>query len=230
MEKPKDYPKISVIICSLNEEGSLPDVLRKIPEWVDEVILMDGHSVDATVEVAKKFCPRIRVLFQEGKGKGDALRMGIREAEGAIIVTLDADGATNPQEMLNFIAPLLNGYDFAKGSRFSNGFTRKRPLYRVVGNWIITLTFNILFLTRYTDICSGYNAFWKSVAEKINPWPSDGFENEPFINCRVRKLRFKVMEVAHEDYAREKGKVKELSWRQGPKAIKTIIRERAHVR
>ena len=68
--------KITVLICTLNEEGGLPHVLPKIPTWVDEVLLVDGYSTDNTVEVAVQLHPDIRVLYQPGKGKGDALRYG----------------------------------------------------------------------------------------------------------------------------------------------------------
>lgn len=226
MNKPANYPPVTVIICTLNEAESLPYVLPKIPDWVDEIILVDGHSTDATTEVAKKFCPRIRVLYQTGKGKGDALKMGIHEAKGEIIVTLDADGATDPTEIYKFITPLMNGYDFVKGSRFHGDFPRHRPLYRLIGNWIITLTFDTLFFCRYTDFCSGYNAFWRQKIENLNLLSADGFENEPLINARIRKYRLKVKEVSHKDEGRIAGDVKEASWRQGFKAIKGIIRER----
>ena len=95
-----------------------------------------------------------------------------------------------------------------------------------MGNWIITLTFNILFCTWYTDLCSGYNAFWKKVTEETNLWSTDGFENEPLINTRVRKRGLKVIEVSHMDPGRLGGDIKEESWRQGFKAIKSIFRER----
>ncbi len=174
MNKPKECPKISVIICTLNEAESLPHVLPKIPNWVSEVLLVDGNSVDATVEVAKKIRPEIRVLHQPGKGKGDALKCGIRQATGDIIVTLDADGATDPEEMSQFTEPLLNGYDFAKGSRFLNN-QPNMPLHRQFGNWVLVTTANILHGTRYTDICSGYNAFWNTAIEKIS-LENDGFQ------------------------------------------------------
>jgi len=218
--------KITVIICTLNEEESLPYVLPNIPEWVDEILLVDGHSTDNTVEVAKTIRPEIKVLYQPGKGKGDALRHGIKHTTGDIIVTLDADKATDPEEMPKFIQPLLNGYDFAKGSRFLQGFPPNKPRHRILGNWIITITFNILFFRRYTDLCSGYNAFWRAAIEQINPWSSDGFENEPLINTRIRKAGLRVIEVGHLDQGRDKGEVKESSWRQGFKAIKSILRER----
>ena len=225
-EKFDKKPKITVLICSLNEEENLPYVLPKIPAWVDEVILVDGHSTDRTVETARELRPEIKVIYQPGNGKGDALKYGIQQANGEIIVTLDADGATNPQEINEFIKPLLNGYDFAKGSRFHGRFPQHKPWHRVFGNIVITVTFDLLFLRRYTDLCSGYNAFWKRVIAQINLYSSDGFENEPLINCRVGKEKLRVIEVGHADKGRLNGEVKELSWRQGVKAIKTIIRER----
>lgn len=226
MDRPKNYPSITVLICTLNEGDNLPHFLPKIPEWVDEILVVDGHSTDNTVEVAKRMRPEIKVLYQPGKGKGDALRYGIKHASGDIIVTLDADKATDPEEMPKFIEPLLNGYDFAKGSRFLHGFPQNKPWHRILGNWLITITFNILFLRRYTDLCSGYNAFRNNTVKEINLWSSDGFENEPLINVRVRKKGLKVIEVAHTDSGRLRGEVKESSWRQGFKAIKTIVRER----
>jgi len=95
------YPKVSVIVCTLNEANNLPYVLPKIPEWVDEIILVDGHSTDDTVEVAKKLCPNIRIFYQPGKGKGDALKYGIKHATGDIIVTLDVMGLLTPKRGLN---------------------------------------------------------------------------------------------------------------------------------
>jgi len=220
--------KITALICALNEELTLPNLLPKIPPWVDEVLLVDGHSTDSTVAIARQLRPDIRLLYQPGKGKGDALRHGIKHASGDIIVTLDADGSTDPKEMAKFIQPLLNGYDFAKGSRFALGFPRHKPWYRIMGNWIITLTFDVLFFRRYTDLCSGYNAFWKKAIGRVNLWSADGFEDEPLINLRVRRAGLKVTEVGHRDRGRREGGSKAPSWRQGFKAIKTILRERFH--
>jgi len=120
MGKKEICPAITIVICALNEEENLPYVLPKIPGSVNEVLLVDGHSTDATVEVAKKLCPKIRVLYQSGKGKGDAIKFGVSQATGDIIITLDADGQTNPDDIDRFIAPLLNGYDLAKGTRLAH--------------------------------------------------------------------------------------------------------------
>ncbi len=223
-----DKPKLTLVICAINEEANLCYVLPKIPQWVDETLLVDGHSTDNTAEVARKLCPDIHILSQPGKGKGDALKYGFEQSSGDIIVTLDADGATNPEEIHKFIHPLLNGYDFAKGSRFLQSFPHNKPWYRILGNWIITITFDVLFLRKYTDLCSGYNAFWKRTLKRVNLWSADGFENEPLFNCRLAKKKIKIIEIGHLDEGRLTGEVKELSWRQGFKAIKTIVRERFH--
>ena len=109
MTKPPEYPGITVIICALNEASNLPSVFPRIPEWVDEVLLIDGHSTDRTVEVARELFPEVTVLYQPGTGKGNALKHGFKHARGDIIVTLDADGATDPEEIPKFIEPLLKG-------------------------------------------------------------------------------------------------------------------------
>jgi len=224
MSKPENCPKVSAVICTLNEEENLPHVLPKIPDWVDEILLVDGHSTDATVAIAQELCPRIQVLFQTGKGKGDALKMGINEAKGEIIVTLDADGSTNPDEIPNFLNPLLNGYDFAKGSRFLNG-TPLMPFHRKFGNWVLTTASNILFNTKYTDICSGYNAFRIEAIKKVH-LVSDGFNMEQEMNVKIKKSGLKVIEVACHDNGRHGGASKTKATKQGFIDLFTIIRER----
>ena len=94
------FPSVSVVIPALNEAANLPHVLPSIPYWVHEIVLVDGHSTDNTVEVAQQICPCIRVVQQKGKGKGSALRTGFAEATGEIIVMLDADGSTDPQSRI----------------------------------------------------------------------------------------------------------------------------------
>src|SRR5436853_6652777 len=101
------YPQISVVIPARNEEHNLPYVLPRIPHFVGEVILVDGHSTDATVEVARQVYPAIRILDQHGSGKGNALRQGFAASTGDIIVMLDADGSTDPAEIPLFVAALM---------------------------------------------------------------------------------------------------------------------------
>ncbi len=131
-------PKVSIVICTLDEEANLPKVLNKIPDWVDEVILVDGYSKDNTVSIAKGMLPSIRILYQPGRGKDDAMKDGFRNATGEIIVTLDADGSTDPTQIPEFVSLLLKGYDFSKSSRFLK-YNPIMPVHRKVGNKMLVL-------------------------------------------------------------------------------------------
>jgi glycosyltransferase involved in cell wall biosynthesis len=209
VNRPKDCPQVSVIICTLNEEGSLPHVLPNIPSWIDEILLVDGHSVDATVEIAKKLCPRIRILYQSGKGKGDALKLGINEAKGDIVVTIDADGETPPEYIINFIQPLLAGNDFAKGSRLYKTRPSKMPGYRWFGNKVLAFTCNILYGTRFSDVCCGYNSFWKKEFLKLNlsyGKKEIGCSMEQQMVVRAKKAGKKIIEVPIRSNGRIAGK------------------------
>src|SRR5581483_3952390 len=121
MEENRQYSSISVVIPTRNEAKNLPHVLPYLPSIVSEVILVDGHSSDDTIAVAQQLYPTIRILQQEKKGKGDALRQGFAACRGDIIVMLDADGSADPREIQRFVEALREGYDFAKGSRFVKG-------------------------------------------------------------------------------------------------------------
>ena len=218
-------PRITALICTLDEEENLPYVLPEIPEWVDEILLVDGHSTDRTVDVARKLCPGIRILYQPGKGKGDALKHGIENASGDIIVTLDADGATDPGGMDKFVEPLLNGYDFAKGSRLANGRPTNMPRHRWVGNKILADVTNLLYGTKYSDVCSGYNSYWKNVFLGLD-LTHDGFEMEQEMNAKISKVGLKVIEIPYEDKGRLEGNSKTKDVRQGLKDLVIIIKER----
>jgi glycosyltransferase involved in cell wall biosynthesis len=220
-------PKVTALICTLNEQETLPYVLRRIPEWVDEVLLVDGHSTDQTVEVARSLRPDVRVEYQPGTGKGDAVRCGIAHSAGDIIVTLDADGETDPEEMKRFIEPLMHGYDFVKGSRFYPGFFPKRAFHRSLGNLILAVAFDLLFLQPFTDICSGYNAFWKKSIMKVNLDREGDFAAEPTLLARARKSRLRIKEVGHRNRGRLGGVAKvPVWWRHGLWVLTTIVRER----
>lgn len=224
MNRPENCPSVTVLICTLNEGKNLPHFLLKIPRWVDEILLVDGHSIDNTVEVAKEIRPEIKVLYQPDKGKGNALRYGMQQASGEIIVTLDADGSTDPEEIPKFIEPLLDGYDFAKGSRFLD----ERPIMsrlRRFGNWVLVTTVNILYGAKYTDLCSGYCAFWKKAIERVKLL-SDGFEMEQEMNVKIKKAGLRVIEIPCADRGRLTGSSKVPIWKQGLKDLITIIRER----
>ncbi len=219
-------PKVSVVIPALNEAENLPHVLPKLPSIVDEVILVDGHSTDGTVEIAKKLRPDLIFVRQDGKGKGNALKCGIGACTGDIIVTIDADGSMDPEEIPSFVKPLLNGYDFVKGSRFVPGAgTLDMERHRKLGNWVFVSLVNFLYRGHYTDLCYGYNAMRRSAIREISI-TADGFEIETEMNVTALKAGLKVAEVPSYEAPRIHGTSNLRAFQDGIRILKTIFRYR----
>jgi glycosyltransferase involved in cell wall biosynthesis len=165
--------------------------------------------------------------MQEGPGKGTALRTGFAAATGEIIIMLDADGSTDPAEIPLFVGALLSGADFAKGSRFlQGGGTEDMPFYRKLGNWGFVQIVRLLFGGKYTDLCYGYNAFWKRVVPLLD-LNCNGFEIETMMNIRALKAGLQITEVPSFEYARIHGTGKLKTIPDGWRVLKTIFREAA---
>jgi hypothetical protein len=199
-------PTVGVVIPAKNEAGNLPSVLGSLPEWVDEVVLVDGHSVDETVAVAQQCRPDIKVVTQPGKGKGDALLAGFKACASDIVVMMDADGSTRGAEITRFVAALVAGADYAKGSRFANsGGSDDINVVRRIGNRILSGLVNLTFGTRYTDLCYGYNAIWSKHLRDLY-LDCGGFEIETVMNIRAAKAALRVQEVPSRERPRLEGK------------------------
>lgn len=224
-EKTYTRPKVAIVICTLNEESNLPHVLPRIPSWVDEILIVDGRSSDRTVEVAKRLVPKVRILYQPEHGKGDALKHGFRMAVSDIIVTLDADGASYPEEVATFIDPLLRGYDFVKGTRLRFGKPKQMRMHRWIGNKILCIVTSILFGVRVTDLCSGYNAFWKETVCELK-LRTHGFEMEQELLAKVMRHHLKMIEIPHSEGGRIGGRTKVRDLMQGIIDLLTVMRFR----
>jgi glycosyltransferase involved in cell wall biosynthesis len=199
-------PTVSVVIPVKNEARNLPMVLASLPDWVDEVVLVDGHSVDETIAVAQQCRPDIKVVTQPGKGKGDALVAGFKACTSDIVVMMDGDGSTPGTEIVRFVAALVAGADFAKGSRFANsGGSDDITAGRRLGNRILSGLVNLTFGTRYTDLCYGYNAFWSDQLPDLY-LDCGGFEIETVMNIRAAKAALRVQEVPSRERPRVHGK------------------------
>jgi glycosyltransferase involved in cell wall biosynthesis len=216
---------VSVIIPTLNEARNLPHVFEALPDWIAEVVLVDGRSTDDTVAVARRLRPDVRVVMQEGRGKGDALLAGFAASTGDIIVALDADGSTDAGEIVRFVTALIAGADFVKGSRFASGggsadLTRTRRL----GNKFLGALVNQLFGTRYTDLCYGYNALW---ARHLDTLALDcaGFEVETLMNIRAATAGLVVHEVPSFEHRRIHGVSNLRIVMDGRRIAKVIVRE-----
>jgi glycosyltransferase involved in cell wall biosynthesis len=218
-------PTVSVVVPTLNEARNLPYALARIPDDVDEIIVVDGRSTDDTALVAQTLRPDVRIVHQDRAGKGNALLHGFNAATGDIIVMFDADGSADGAEIPRFIAALVAGADFAKGSRFAPGggsadITRIRRL----GNAFLNELVNGLFGTRYEDLCYGYNAFWRRCLPAMNV-DCTGFEVETQINIRIAQADLKVAEVPSFERDRIHGESNLRTMRDGTRVLRTILTE-----
>ncbi|MEU6722917.1 glycosyltransferase family 2 protein [Nonomuraea wenchangensis] len=218
---------VTVIVPAMNEADNLPHVFATLPEWIDEVILVDGNSTDDTVAVARKLRPDLRVVVQTRRGKGNALIEGFQAAKGDIIVMIDADGSTDGREIRSFVDTLLAGADFAKGSRYApGGGSDDLSPVRSLGNKALTGLTNLLYGTRYTDLCYGYNAFWARHLDALN-LDCDGFEIETLMNVRAAKAGLVIREVPSHERSRIHGTSNLNAVRDGLRVLRTILRERS---
>lgn len=220
-----DHLTISVVVPAMNEEKNLPHVLPFIPSWVHEVILVDGNSKDNTVVVARELMPAIRVVPQEGKGKGAALRSGFAAAEGDIVVMIDADGSTDPREIPVFVGALLSGADLVKGSRFmQGGGSADMTRFRKFGHWFLLQSVRTLFGGNYSDLCYGYSAFWRRVLPALR-LDGDGFEIETMISVRALQAGLRVAEVPSFEHERIHGLSNLRAIPDGWRILKLIVGE-----
>jgi glycosyltransferase involved in cell wall biosynthesis len=211
----------------MNEAKNLPYVFRTLPEWIHEVVLVDGNSTDDTVDVARRLWPTVKVVPQTGRGKGDALITGFAACTGDIIVMVDADGSADGQEIVSYVSALVSGADFAKGSRFANGGgTDDMTPIRKLGNRILCAVVNAKFGARYTDLCYGYNAFWKHCLDDIT-LDCTGFEVETLMNIRVVKAGLRVQEIPSHEYDRIHGVSNLSAVRDGLRVLRVILREKS---
>ena len=225
-----EHLPVSVVIPAFNEEANLPHVLGRMPDDVDEVVVVDGHSHDRTVEVARQCRPDVRVVYQSGKGKGNALACGFAESTGELIVMLDADGSTDPQEIPRFLAALMTGADFVKGSRFiTGGGSDDFTVMRKFGNRMLSRVVNLLFRTNYSDLCYGYTAFRRSCLDEF-AIDASGFEVETLMNVRAARAGVRIAEVASFEKPRLSGESNLHTGRDGWRVLRTIIAERVRPR
>jgi glycosyltransferase involved in cell wall biosynthesis len=219
-------PTVSVVIPTRNEAGNLRHVFDRMPSWIDEIVIVDAASTDGTVAEALRCWPTARIVQQVGKGKGGALVQGFATATSDIIVMLDADGSTDPAEIPRFIGALRTGADFAKGTRYATGGgSADLTFSRSVGNRVLRGLVNQFWGARFTDLCYGYNAFWRRCLPELAVHTS-GFEIETLLAVRALQARIRVVEVPSYESERISGSSNLNAFRDGMRILRTIAAER----
>jgi len=226
-----------VVVPAYDEAANLPYVLSRLPADLHEVIVVDGRSLDATVEISRAVCPGVTVVQQNRSGKGNALACGFAAVTGDIVVTLDADGSADPHEIALFVDALVRGADVAKGTRFtSGGASRDITVLRRWGNRWLNGVANLLFGTRCTDLCYGYIALWTRCLPALGldaagppqgarRW-GDGFEIFAMLRGRCAKARLRIVEVPSIEHRRRWGEGHLRAWRDGVRILRGLLIER----
>ena len=215
---------ISLVIPTLNEVLNIKEVFSNIPEFVDEIIVVDGNSTDGTRDEILKIRKDAKIIIEKPRGKGAAIRTGFEKATGDLIIMMDADGSHDPKEIPRLLEPVLDGYEASKGSRLlpgggSDDFTP----FRRLGNNIFVAMVNGIYGAHYTDLCYGYRAFKREALEKLH-CISNGFEIETEQSVLMRKKSVKVKEVPSFEARRKNGNSNLNSIRDGWRILSVIFK------
>lgn len=216
--------KITLLITALNELDGMKIIMPKInPEWVDEIIFVDGNSTDGSYEYAKSF--GYPVVRQQGKGLQDAYREGLQVATGDVIIPFSPDGNSVPEKIPELVAKMREGYDMVTVSRYLDGAKSEDDTWFTgFGNWLITLMINVLFGSHYTDSLVMFRAWKRSLVDnyEIN-FTVAGFEPQLSILCA--KHKFKTGEIPGDEPKRISGKRKTDAIAGGFSIMKLIFKE-----
>ncbi|OGD56204.1 hypothetical protein A2V71_03305 [Candidatus Berkelbacteria bacterium RBG_13_40_8] len=218
-----------MVIPAKNEEKTMVRIVEAVKKYADEIIVIDGHSKDRTREIAKS--QGAIVFLDKGKGKGEAIRMGIKKAKGEITVFIDADLSHDPRDIPKLLQPIRQGKaDLVIGSRRLGGsdelFGDLDKFIRETGSQIINLGINYFFKVRITDSQNGLRAIKTEVARLLGLEENvTTIEQEMLI--KALKKGYRVVEVAAHEYKRKYGdssiKLRRVWWRYLYSWIKYLI-------
>src|SRR3989344_533435 len=184
---------VSVIACNMNEEGSIKQVLESIPkEVVNEVIVVDGASKDKSPEIARKL--GFKVIQQEGKGRGNAFRTGLKNVKGDYVIMLSTDGNERSGDIRKIVEKLNEGYDMVIATRFGKGQSKDVTPIRSIGNSFLTSLCNIITGYGLSDAQNGFRGIKREhfIAMNIQ---ANRFDIENEMVVKAGKMKLKVTEI-----------------------------------
>jgi glycosyltransferase involved in cell wall biosynthesis len=220
---------VSFLIPAYNEAATIGEVLERIDALGldSQIVVVDDGSTDATASIVEAYAatrPHVELLRQPNRGKGSAVRLAITRVEKDIAVIQDADMEYDPADVVALIAPIERGVaDVVYGSRLSGGAPQRAYLFwHLIGNRFLSLLTGVLYNTTLSDMETGYKAFRSDVLRTLR-LTQDSFAIEPEITGEVcrRKLRIYEMPIAY--YGRTYAEGKNITWRDGFKAIAVLF-------
>jgi glycosyltransferase involved in cell wall biosynthesis len=218
--------QLSAIIPAKEEAQTIRYLVENVKNYVDEVIVILSIKDLETVSALEK--TNIKIVYEEKKGKGNALKAGVKYASNEILIFIDADLSHNPHEIPNLIEPILKGdADMVTASRMLGGsselFFSAPQFIRLVGSHIITLLINYKFMTKLTDSQNGFRAVKKSFFERIKLEESHTtIEQE--LTAKMLSIGAKVFEIRSHEYARSYGKSKIKVYKHGWRYVLVLLK------
>ncbi len=224
--------KLSIIIPAYNEKETIREIIKqvsdvKIPK---EIILIDDYSTDGTREILETEYSHLKnikvLLHKKNRGKGAAIRTGLKAIRGDIIIIQDADLEYDPKDYPKLIKPILEGKTHVVyGSRFLNKKNKHQYGLNMFATRLLTVMANILYNARITDEPTCYKVFTKQAIKSVD-LKCEKFEFCPEVTAKIRKKGYKITEVPIEYKSRSIEEGKKINWKDGVQAIWTLIKYR----
>lgn len=227
--------KLSVIIPVYNEESTIRKVIEEVKKVQlkkieKEIIIVDDFSTDKTSNILKNINDKsLKIFFhKKNMGKGAAIRTGLKNVKGDIILIQDADLEYNPSEYGKLLNPIIkNKANVVYGSRLDAIRKNLKNMYKMhyFGNLFLTYITNLLYGTKISDMETGYKVFRKEVVNNIN-LRANRFDFEPEITSKIIKKGYKIHEVPINFVGRRFEEGKKITWVDGIKAVYYLIKYR----